>query len=144
MNAMMRAALCAGIFIMAVQSIEWFSPGLLGKGLPSQSAPAQPVAEPEEREGKLENERLAVLARVTKRRLIIDQLINRRLMLREAAARFSELETGLSPALQLQCRLAFPARSDGEHFCMEVVAHAAMELREQPVRARQLVAYLRS
>jgi hypothetical protein len=143
MNAMMRTVLCAGIFIVSVQSIEWFAPNLLAEHLPPQSAATEPTVGSEGKEDGLEKERLAVLARVATRQHIIHELIQRRLTLQEAAARFSDLERRLPAALQLRFRLAFPARSDGEHFCREVLSHAALEVHGQPLRAQQLLDYLR-
>ena len=144
MNAVVRIASCAAGLAVAFYGLQWVSPDRLAAPLSSAAAPFCALAGSEERgQGTLDEKRSALLERVEKRRQVILDLIGQRIMLREAVARFSELESSLPPIQQLRLRQAYPGRSNGEHYCWHILANAAAALEGQPEQAEKLMNYLR-
>jgi hypothetical protein len=141
MNALVRIASCAAGLAIAFYGLQWVSPDRVAAPLSSAAAPIRALAGSEE--GTVHEEKSPLLQRVEKRRQVIVDLIGQRIMLREAVARFSELESSLPPSQQLRLRQAYPGRSNGEHYCWHILANAAAALEGHPEQAEKLMDYLR-
>ena len=131
MNAFMRLAACMGTLVLAFHGLEMLSATLDGYGVAERWS--KDAGTP-----TLEEQRQAVLARTQARLRILGKLAERSLTLPQAAARFQQLENAMSPVQQLYCRQVYPARSDKEHFCLEVIAHAT-HLQINAASRRELV-----
>jgi hypothetical protein len=143
MNAFLRAASCAAGLALAFHGIEYFSPDRLTVPLSTAATQVQALAVSSDEREPVDDAQFTLLLRMTRRRQAVLDLIGRRITLREAVACFRDLENTMSASQQLRLRLTFPARSDAEHFYLEILAHAVAELRGHDSRCRALMDYLR-
>jgi hypothetical protein len=105
-----------------------FAPGTLRWSLAASDHEAVPE---EERSQDLEEQRLAILYRVNIKCGLGAELVEGRLGLLEAAARFRDLDRQ-SPALKRDPRQAHLGDTDEMHYCRAVIAVVEMILHDRP------------
>ena len=105
--------------------------GFLVRGLAAEAG--APAAAESERAAEAEGERLEALSRGARRRLdakagVILEVLQGRLTLPEAAARFRDLNDQLPAFNWEQFRQAYPGRSDDERHCQQVIQFVRNEV----------------
>jgi hypothetical protein len=124
MKSVARFVLCIGFAIGMLVGINWLAPGLLaGLGLDSDSL--FDLATANERARLQTNELVAkdrqVLANLEGKQEVVRELLDGRLTLREAAARFQKLNEACSVYDWERFRETFAGRTDEERHCRQVL-----------------------
>ena len=147
MIATLRLLACAVAIALAGTILEWAHPGWVNElatdlwALPNIRSN---LHEELELGGELETEISVQVARVQSKQRILKNVIDGRLTLIDAAARYCELDKALSGDQPDRLRRAWPGRSVMERYCHQIVQTAEWELSEQPCTAAAVVARLKS
>lgn len=95
------------------------------------------IEEANRRRAALDAQDQAVLERIAARYRIVDALLEGRLTLRQAAARFRQLNPSSAEAPWLP--VTYPARSEEERCCRQVMVYARHVLRNRPEEAQRIL-----
>jgi hypothetical protein len=131
MTSLMRLALCAvaasGLLAGAV-ALDPPTAASLGVDFWSLPDLARQLHEGEQRAAALDRRDRAVLARLDEKLRLADDLLDGRKTLRQAAARFTELNAQ-APVMTEQVRSLFPGRTEEESSCRQVLDFVESETR---------------
>ena len=116
-------------------ALAWCAVALLASGLSRErrGGPGQggPALGEERWRGQLERAQ----RRIRAKRAAVLELLAQRLTLRQAAARFQELDAGKPERALAPWRAACPGNTDEERYCWTVLRFVGPEVRDDPVRA---------
>lgn len=118
MNVPSRWSVCAGVGAAVMVGLFLLSPGWIADRDPPQRAGAPPDDAPDE---ELERQRLALLRHIEAKRAVARELVAERLTLREAAARFRDLDRDAPEIYWRGFPYLYPGRSEAERYCRQVI-----------------------
>jgi hypothetical protein len=145
MKSLGRVIVCLGFAIGLLVGLNVCAPEFLGRlGLDARSLLA--LANEQERE-RLRREELVtkdrlILDKLEEKRLVVKDLVDRRLTLREAAARFQALNAASPNYDWDQFRAIHPGRTDEERHCRQVLAAVRAYLGPNSSASRETLARL--
>jgi hypothetical protein len=129
----LRWLLPAGVFLLTAGILLWERGRLSPLGSSWGSASRESLDEdPVDRELQRSQERILA------KHAVVGDLLARRLTLRQAAARFGELDASMPESLQAVWRKYCPGNTDEERYCWTVLRYVAWEVHDDPVRAQAL------
>jgi hypothetical protein len=136
---MLSCALTGTVLLAAAFILTHFEPGYFNRGPWGREPPSRTVAREVRRMEKLEREQRESDAARRGRAEVLDAVIAGRCPLPEAAAAFWGLNRSMSHFNWANFRRAFPAATEGERCCRQVIGHVAGLLEDRPDRGAAVV-----